>query len=64
MNLVVSGEVRLVQEKGKSALETGASIRLKAGNWIGDCLKLAGNWKARAASREAIAAVRLMNGRQ
>ncbi len=50
--LVISGEVRLVQEKGKSALETGASIRLKAGAWIGDSLELVGNWKARAASRE------------
>ena len=49
---VVSGEVRLIQERGRSELETGVSIRLKPGVWLGDALKLVGSWKAKAASRE------------
>jgi ATP-binding cassette subfamily B protein len=55
--LVLVGKVRLVQEKGSSALELGKSILLKPGDWIGDRLELAGNWKARAASKEVVVAL-------
>jgi Peptidase C39 family len=54
--LVLSGNVRLVQEKGTSALEPGKSILLKAGDWIGDALNLVGKWKARATSKEVVVA--------
>ncbi|XGV94386.1 MAG: peptidase domain-containing ABC transporter (plasmid) [Leptolyngbya sp. BL-A-14] len=55
--LILSGEVRLVQEPGKSTLEPGVSMRLKAGTWIGDALELVGHWKARAASKEVRAVI-------
>jgi HlyB family type I secretion system ABC transporter len=49
---VVSGKVRLVQETGKAGRET--KILLEAGDWFGDLLELAGQWQARAASREVV----------
>lgn len=52
--LVISGKVRLVQEPGRSALESGRSLLLKAGDWFGDALELAGHWKARAASKQVV----------
>ena len=55
--LIVSGEVRLLQEKRKSPMESGASIRLQAGDWVGEPLQLLGEWKARAVSREVVAVV-------
>lgn len=55
--LVLSGRVRLVQEPGKSALEPGNKELLKAEDWLGACLNLAGHWKARAASKEVVAVV-------
>ncbi|UIE38136.1 peptidase domain-containing ABC transporter [Leptodesmis sichuanensis] len=55
--LVLAGKVRLVQEKGSSVLEPGKSILLKSGDWFGDRLELAGNWKARAASKEVVVAL-------
>jgi ATP-binding cassette subfamily B protein len=55
--LVLAGKVRLVQEKGSSALEPGKSVLLKPGDWFGDRLELAGNWKARAASQEVVVAL-------
>ncbi|MBW4692811.1 MAG: type I secretion system permease/ATPase [Lyngbya sp. HA4199-MV5] len=47
--LVVSGKVRLVPEEG-------ASIMLKAGDWLGDRLDLPGFWKARAADKDVVIA--------
>ncbi|MBW4422523.1 MAG: peptidase domain-containing ABC transporter [Myxacorys californica WJT36-NPBG1] len=52
--LLLVGNVRLVQEKGTSALEPGKSVLLKPGNFFGDHLKLVGDWKARAASQEVV----------
>lgn len=52
--LIISGKVRLVQEPGRSALESGKSVMLKPGDWIGDALELAGQWKARAVSQEVV----------
>ena len=52
--LVVAGNVRLIQSPGNSTLESGKSMLLKPGSWIGDQLELAGQWKARAASHEVI----------
>ena len=54
--LVLAGNVRLVQEKGNSALEPGKSVLLKPGDWFGDALELVGQWKARAASKEVVVA--------
>jgi ATP-binding cassette subfamily B protein len=45
--LVLSGKVRLVPESGKS-------IVLNQGDWLGDLLELPGFWKARAADREVV----------
>ncbi|MBD1865104.1 MULTISPECIES: hypothetical protein [Trichocoleus] len=52
--LLLAGKVRLVQRKGTSALETGKSVLLKPGDWFGDALELAGQWKARAVSKEVV----------
>lgn len=52
--LLLAGNVRLVQEKGTSALEPGKSVLLKPGDWFGDALDLVGQWKARAASQEVV----------
>ena len=52
--LVISGKVRLMQEPGRSALESGKSVLLKPGDWLGDALELAGTWKARTASKEVV----------
>ena len=52
--LLLAGNVRLVQEKGASALEPGKSVLLKPGDWFGDALELVGQWKARAASKEVV----------
>ena len=54
--LVLAGNVRLVQEKGNSALEPGKSVLLKPGDWFGDALELVGQWKARAVSKEVVVA--------
>lgn len=54
--LLLAGNVRLVQEKGTSALEPGNSVLLKPGDWFGDALELVGQWKARAASKEVVVA--------
>jgi len=54
--LLLTGKVRLVQEKGTSALEPGKSVLLKPGDWFGDALELTGQWKARAASKEVVVA--------
>jgi len=54
--LLLAGEVRLVQTKGTSALESGKSVLLKPGDWFGDALELVGDWKARAASKEVVVA--------
>lgn len=51
---VVSGKVRLVQETG-TGRET--KILLEAGDWFGDLLELAGQWQARAASREVVVVI-------
>jgi len=45
--LIVSGNVRLVPDQGKS-------IVLKAGDWFGDLPELSGQWKARTASKEVV----------
>ncbi|MBD2092811.1 type I secretion system permease/ATPase [Microcoleus sp. FACHB-1515] len=45
--LIVSGNVRLVPDGGKS-------IVLKAGDWFGDLPELSGVWKARASSKEVV----------
>lgn len=45
--LLVSGNVRLIQEPGKKVL-------LQPGDWFGDLLELEGSWQARAASKEVI----------
>lgn len=45
--LIVSGNVRLVPDSGKS-------IVLKAGDWFGDLPELSGLWKARASSKETV----------
>jgi ATP-binding cassette subfamily B protein len=52
--LVISGKVRLIQKPGRSALEPGKKVLLKAGDWFGDALALAGKWEARASSREVV----------
>lgn len=52
--LVISGKVRLVQKPGRSTLEPGKKVLLKAGDWFGDLLNLAGEWEARASSREVV----------
>jgi ATP-binding cassette subfamily B protein len=55
--LVLSGNVRLMQERGNSALEPGKSVLLKPGDWVGDALALAGQWRARGASKEVVIAL-------
>ncbi|MBE9178356.1 type I secretion system permease/ATPase [Oculatella sp. LEGE 06141] len=45
--LVVSGNVRLVPDDGKSLV-------LKPGDWFGDVTGLSNQWKARAASKEVV----------
>lgn len=52
--LLLAGKVRLVQEKGTSALEPGKSVLLEPGDWFGDALELVGQWKVRAASSEVV----------
>ncbi|MBW4690945.1 MAG: peptidase domain-containing ABC transporter [Lyngbya sp. HA4199-MV5] len=54
--LLLAGNVRLVQAKGASVLEPGKSVLLKPGSWFGDALALAGDWRARAASKEVVVA--------
>jgi HlyB family type I secretion system ABC transporter len=54
--LLLAGNIRLVQEKGNSALEPGKSVLLEPGDWFGDALELVGQWKARAASKEVVVA--------
>jgi ATP-binding cassette subfamily B protein len=53
---IITGEVRLIQEAGKSVLEPGKQVLLKPGDWFGDLLELAGHWRARAASQEVVVA--------
>jgi HlyB family type I secretion system ABC transporter len=45
--LVISGNVRLVPDEGKSTV-------LKSGDWFGDFPELTDQWKARAASKEVV----------
>ena len=52
--LLISGKVRLVQKPGRSTLESGKKVLLKPGDWFGDLLELAGQWEARASSREVV----------
>ena len=52
--LIVAGKVRLIQEQGHSDLESGQTLLLESGSWIGDELELVGQWKARAASHDVI----------
>jgi HlyB family type I secretion system ABC transporter len=47
--LVISGNVRLVPDGGKSTV-------LKPGDWFGDFPELTDQWKARAASKEVVVA--------
>ncbi|HEY9699487.1 MAG TPA: type I secretion system permease/ATPase [Trichocoleus sp.] len=47
--VVLAGNVRLVPTEG-------SPILLKAGDWFGDLLHLADQWKARAASKEVVVA--------
>ena len=47
--VVLAGNVRLVPTEGSPTL-------LKAGDWFGDLLHLADQWKARAASKEVVVA--------
>lgn len=48
--LVLAGKVRLIPEEG-------ASIILKQGDWLGDCLELPGLWKARSADKDVLVVV-------